>query len=342
MRRRTERLAAVALVTTAFMLVAAVNSVHAFTVNRPATVSPWSIQHRTTECWAAGTVELSREGSDDDDDDNRPRPRPRIDQSRIQGNQRLPTPQEYAVMDEMITKLSNAPVYEWPLAVQRAFRVVSSPQFFLRVAHRVDTATSPQEKERLQTLASNLVSTIEAVISTTQDQMNERASQVERVVAAAADPVTGEFYVPLAADRRAALQAAVDQLPEHALDEGFLSTLDAYMAKCHEDGLDLMIQILQKVLQYYAARQVRASLGREAVADPAVWGDTTDLQALLAADASDWDALINNGDRLVKQIQRLLEVRVIGQLEAGSMAQRVQAEFLQELVQRISAQAASQ
>jgi hypothetical protein len=340
MRRRTKDLAVVALVTTAFMLVAAVNSVHAFTVNRPATVSPWSIQHRTTECWAAGAVELSREGSDDDDD-NRPRPRPRIDQSRIQGNQRLPTPQEYAVMDEMITKLSNAPVYEWPLAVQRAFRVVSSPQFFLRVAHRVDTATSPQEKERLQTLASNLVSTIEAVISTTQDQMNERASQVEGVVAAAADPVTGEFYVPLAADRRAALQAAVDQLPEHALDEGFLSTLDAYMAKCHEDGLDLMIQILQKVLQYYAARQVRASL--QVVADPAVWGDTTDLQALLAADASDWDALIkNNGDRLVKQIQRLLEVRVIGQLEAGSMAQRVQAEFLQELVQRISTQAGSQ
>jgi hypothetical protein len=180
--------------------------------------------------------------------------------SRLTGNQREPTPQELAIMDEMIYKLAEAKPYELPASVQRAFRVISSPRFFVRIAELSDTCRTEMEKEKLTALASNLVATLDAVVSTAQDKLEEYAKDVESVVKAAAEPDTGEFFVPLAPERIEAMRTAIyrlDPLSSSMQGDTFLSTVDAWINKSHQDGMDLMVGILQKALQLYAGRRIR-------------------------------------------------------------------------------------
>lgn len=243
-------------------------------------------------------------------------------------------------MDEMIDKLAQAKPYELPNAVRRAFRVVSSPQFFLRIAQKTDAAETEQDKQRLQSLASNLVSTLEMVVETTEEQLDERAKQVEKVVKAAAEPNSGEFLVPLLPERLQAMRKQLLALEESSLDEGFLSTLDAWINKSHQDGMDLMVGILQKVLQMYAGLQITRALQRQSSGEQQ--GNEPgyrEMMELLATDADEWDAQLRQIDdtsALMRQVQKTME-NIVLSLDAGSMAQRVQAEYLKELVHRIEA-----
>ena len=290
--------------------------------------------------------------------------------SRIEGNRRRATIQEISIMDDMITKLAKAKPYELPQAVSKAIRVISSPQFFLRIAERADQATDRIEKEQLQALASNLVTTLEAVVSTTEDKLDERAKSVEKIVKAAAEPVSGEFLVPLSNDRLDAMRQTMEKINPAELDEGFLSTVDAWMNKSHQDGLDGMVAILQKVLQIYAGNAIsRAKLELQTSVGAAVSGKNqakadkvaSELEKtegsnpasvvfdkLLNMDTDLWEAELrfeftknknNDADgvssnKLMAEVQRTIEAVVLG-LENGSMAQRVQAEYLRELVTRI-------
>ena len=306
-------------------------------------------------------VRMSAMEDDDNDDDEVEL----LKQSQLQGNRREPTVQEISIMDDMITKLAAAKPYELPNAVSKAIRVVSSPRFFLRIAERADMATDKVEKERLSALASNLVSTLEAVVSTTEDRMDERAAEVESVVKAAAEPDSGEFLVPLTVERIEAMRAVLTKLDESSLDEGFLSTVDAWMNKSQLDGMDGMVSILQKVLQIYAGtaivrarEQLQANVGaavsgkNQAQAAEALAGEDVKekpakalLEKLFAMDCDYWDMALENAlssndtdeispDDVMAEVQKTIEGVVLG-LENGSMAQRVQAEYLRELVSRI-------
>lgn len=285
-------------------------------------------------------------------------------QSGFGGNSREPTVQEISVMDDMITKLSQAKPYELPNAVSKAIRVISSPRFFMRIAERADMATDEVEKEQLSSLAENLVSTLEAVVSTAEDKLEGRAKLVEKVVKAAAEPDSGEFLVPLSQDRLDAMRSTVAEIDANELDEGFLSTVDAWMNKSHEDGLDGMVGILQKILQIYAGKSIlkaktelQANVGAavsgesQAKADEVVAEQDTQpikpvvalLDKLLTIDTDTWDYEISNAftegmkpSSLVGETQRVIEAVILG-LESGSMAQRVQAEYLKELLTRIEA-----
>lgn len=248
-------------------------------------------------------------------------------------------------MDEMITKLAEAKPYELPNAVRRAFRVCSSPRFFMRIAERSDAATDDLEVEKLSALASNLVATLEAVVETTEETLDERAKDVERVVKAAAEPDSGEFLVPLSPQRVDAMMAMMQQLPINALDEGFLSTIDAWTQKAFEDGMDGMVGILQKVLQIYAGLQVlraRQQNGLVTISTPV----SELLETLLTTDADRWDVALRQGmsdgndkdlpssAKVIAEIQKTMEIVVLG-LDNGSMAQRVQAEYLREMLTRV-------
>lgn len=262
-----------------------------------------------------------------------------LSQSRLEGNQREPTAQELVVMDEMITKLADAKPYELPNAVRRAFRVCSSPRFFVRIAERTDIAVSEEEKEKLGALAANLVACLDALVSTTEDQLDERAKEVENVVKAAAEPESGEFLVPLSAERVQAMKTTLQDLEPSSLDEAFLTTLDSWANKSFQDGMDGMVTIIQKVLQLYAGIQLKRA--RAAEADTPVGGL---FDRLLDVDSDLWDAEARNGIKesdvtqaaLVSEIQRAMEERVLG-LESGSINQRVQAEYLKELLGRVEA-----
>jgi len=243
-------------------------------------------------------------------------------------------------MDEMISKMAEAKPYDLPNAVKRAFRVCSSPRFFIRIAERADMAKGDVEKDKFAALATNLAATLEAVVSTTEDQLDDRAKEVEGVVKAASEPDSGEFLVPLTTERIEAMRDSLTKVQPSRLDETFLTTVDSWIAKSHQDGMDGMVGILQKLLQQYAGMQVsraRAALQAEALGTP-----SSDLfEHLLAVDADVWDAEIQKGvneevksTTLVNEIQRTMETVILG-LENGSMAQRIQAEYLKELVTRV-------
>mmetsp|Transcript_54966 Transcript_54966/g.116821 ORF Transcript_54966/g.116821 Transcript_54966/m.116821 type:complete len:226 (+) Transcript_54966:166-843(+) len=155
-------------------------------------------------------------------------------QSRFEGMQREPSANDLAVIDDMITKLADAKPYELPNAVSRAIRVVSSPRFFIRIAERADATSDAMEKEKLSALADNLVNTIQAVVSMTEDSLDERAKDVERVVKAASEPESGEFLVPLSKERVDAMRTTMEDLEQEDLNEGFLSTVDSWMNKAHQ------------------------------------------------------------------------------------------------------------
>jgi len=280
--------------------------------------------------------------------------------------QREPTAADLTVIDDMITKLSEAKPYELPNAVSRAIRVVSSPQFFLRIAERADEASDPIEKEKLSALAENLVNTIQAVVSMTEESLDERARDVERVVKAASEPESGEFLVPLSKERVDAMRMVMEGLDEADLNEGFLSTVDAWMNKAHQDGMDGMVTIMQKALQIYAGTaisrariQLQANVGAalvgedQAAADAAAAAEKESSESAASAllgklffvDTDEWDAEIRKGiaeaddvskDALIGEVQKTMEGVILG-LENGSMVQRVQAEYLRELVTRIEA-----
>jgi hypothetical protein len=237
----------------------------------------------------------------------------------------------------------------------------------MRIAERADMSTDADEKERLGSLAANLATTLEAVVSTTEDRLDERAKAVEDIVKKAAEPDSGEFLVPLSAARVDAMRTTLQKMDPSDLDEGFLSTIDAWMNKSHEDGMDGMVGILQKVLQIYAGTAIsRARAQLLANVGAAVAGkDQSEADALVAAEQPKptvalleellnintdvWDATLmsrfsdNNestttvtASSLMSEVQRTIEGVVLG-LENGSMAQRVQAEYLRELVTRIEA-----
>ncbi len=295
-------------------------------------------------------------------------PPPPASNSGFFGNQRPPTASEMSTLDEMITKLSEAPAYELPGAVSRSIKVVGSPRFFVRIAERVDMAEDEKTKEKLRQLADNLAMTVSTVVSTTEERLDEKAAMVEKIVVAAAED-DGEFLVPLSASKSQSLRDAVEALDDGDLDEGFLTTVDSWMDKSQKDGLDGMVVILQKVLQCYSGVAVKRSrsglskLGAEvagvadssSVASTAAAASDEETPAgsvflrLLSSDAETWDSILNESlkegivgtgtvaaGELLGEVQKTIEGCVLG-LENGSMRQRVQAEFLRELVTRIEA-----
>jgi len=54
------------------------------------------------------------------------------------------------------------------------------------------------------------------------------------VVKAASEPESGEFLVPLSRERVDAMRGVVEELETADLNEGFLSTVDAWMNKAHQ------------------------------------------------------------------------------------------------------------
>ncbi|VEU39362.1 unnamed protein product [Pseudo-nitzschia multistriata] len=269
---------------------------------------------------------------------------PRV--SRIEGNQREPNDNEKKLMDEMIVKLANAKPYELPNAVRRAFRVISSPRFFMRIAELTDKAEDEAEKEKLAAFASNLVATLEVVVETTEETLDERAKEVEMVLKAAAEPETGDFLVPLLPEQVQGMRKVVEGLEPSSLDEGFLSTVDAFMNKSHQDGMDGMVEILQKCLQQYSGVCILRARKSTQEGDDGSSSESSKLfDKLLQVDTDSWDDEIKNGvassddvttQKLTTEIQKTMETVVLG-LENGSMAQRVQAEYLRELVTRVEA-----
>jgi energy-converting hydrogenase A subunit M len=200
----------------------------------------------------------------------------------------------------------------------------------MKIATMADAAEDEEQKKKLSTLADNVVATLEAVVERTTEKLDEASEVVQDILKKAAEE-NGEFALPLKAERLAEMRAEVRKNAD-SLDEGVISTIFAYMKKANEDGLDGMVLIFQKVLQLYASEELLASKPGDKV-----------LEELLAADSDAWDGILaramggeTDKDTLLGSVQRSVE-KVVLQKASGSYGQRVQAEFLRELMGRIRA-----
>ncbi|CAM9261394.1 unnamed protein product [Phaeothamnion confervicola] len=280
----------------------------------------------------------------------------------------------------MITALSQASDAELPALIAQRVKQVAQPAFFLRMAELSDRITDAREKRKLETLAANVTKVLEKLLEVAEKKIDDSASLLNIVVSSCAEPTTGEFLVPLSPERLAALRQSIS-IHSRSLDEGFLATVQAWMKKSEGDGMEGMVVILQKVLQLYAAQSILAGLpppplpespppppselvpgvdaAAVAVAAGALAGSESLgmalLRRLLEADPEEWApvmaaALLETASAsraataakkgLLGAVQVAIEAVVLAQPN-GSLAQRVQAEFLAELTQRAEAIAPS-
>lgn len=106
------------------------------------------------------------------------------------------------------------------------------------------------------------------------------------------------------------------------LDEALLSNAFAWIRKCNEDRFDTMVQLIQKVLQLYAAKQLKG---------PETSGVTGAVNQVVFAEEQEWGPLIKkmasegtiSEPAFMEELQRRMEGTVLG-LQSGSYAQRVQ------------------
>lgn len=246
----------------------------------------------------------------------------------------LPGLAETAARDQLIDLLLTAQDSK-ELTQRVAENMLSFDQrFWLRLATRTDSASLPEEKDRLAALARTVMQLVDAMVKKTTEQLDDSSTILQKILAAAADESTGEWKVPLQEDAIEKMKAAME-LHSDALDEALLSNCFAWMRKASDDNLDGMVVILQKVLQLYSSRQLCESI--------LTAGSPVDsfLKELVAADESRWSSMIREKAKageiseiaLMESIQRKMEGVVLG-LASGSYAQRVQAEYLKELESR--------
>jgi hypothetical protein len=107
-----------------------------------------------------------------------------------------------------------------------------------------------------------------------------------------------------------------------------------------------MVEILQKCLQQYSGVSILRARNNQQKSGGKEEGSKSDsatlFEKLLQMDTAQWDEEIRSAVKtdgvttqsLIGEIQKTMEAVVLG-LENGSMAQRVQAEFLRELVSRV-------
>jgi len=246
-----------------------------------------------------------------------------------------------ALLDEML----EAAPYDIPGIVSRSIKLVSNPSFFMAIAARADKEKSDEKKDQLNNLANSVVSCLEVIVQRTEEKVDTSAELLQEVLKSAAED-DGEFLVPLAPDKRQALRESMRDALEadaQALDESFLSTVNAYMKKCQDDGLTGMVPLLQAVLQTYASIVLASDVNVDVEAEAESAAGL--LDKLLASDPAGWGALAahelakpsspcGSADDLLSEVQARIETVVLG-AGAGTYAQRVQAEFLRELMDKI-------
>jgi hypothetical protein len=246
---------------------------------------------------------------------------------------------ETAALDELIDILLSATDAN-DLTQKVAENMLSFDQrFWLRLATRTDSAAEPEDRERLASLAKVVMQLVDAMVRKTNSQLTDSAGVLQEILKAAADERTGEWKLPLPADKVAAMRAAMDARAEF-IDEALLSNCFAWMRKASDDNLDGMVVILQKVLQLYASRALSIGDAATSSGSSSSPAEST-LSELLKADEGTWAPIIRKKAQdgeisevsFLEALQRKMECVVLG-LSSGSYSQRVQAEYLKELESR--------
>eukprot|EP01025_Chloroclados_australasicus_P047084 TRINITY_DN5226_c0_g1_i2.p1 TRINITY_DN5226_c0_g1~~TRINITY_DN5226_c0_g1_i2.p1 ORF type:complete len:364 (-),score=52.79 TRINITY_DN5226_c0_g1_i2:269-1267(-) len=204
-------------------------------------------------------------------------------------------------------------------------------KFWLRLATRSDTASEGEEKQKLQSMANSIMVLLDALVKQTEDQLEKSSTVLQDIMKIGAND-KGEWQIPLPPEKEAAIKTALKE-NEDKLDEALLSNAFAYMKKASDDNIPEMVLLLQKILQSYAAMKLQDSNSQDV---------DRHLNDLIEADEGSWKQMVvekaDAGEvsetSLIKALQIKME-RTILQLQSGSYAQKVQAEYLKQLELRI-------
>ena len=141
---------------------------------------------------------------------------------------------ESNAQDLLIAKLRTAAPDQLPSLIADSMKSIDQ-RLFLRMAEMADEAGEGEERESIARLASDVANTVQRLIQLADEKLEDDGSKAQAILKVAASD-SGEFEVPLPADRADAVRAAVRERGV-ALDDGFVATIKAYMAKADSDGV---------------------------------------------------------------------------------------------------------
>ncbi|CAM9544118.1 unnamed protein product [Chrysoparadoxa australica] len=252
--------------------------------------------------------------------------------TRGEPGQNGPSPE---VIDQVIGALRASTVKELGDVVVKNVKVVANPSFFLRLAQLRDEEKVAKERLKLETLGDRVVEVLQAVTKEVESRLDTSSELVQIVLSSCAEK-DGEFLLPLSAERLAGLRQSM-QLHWDDVDDNFLSTVQAWMKKSNEDGLEGMVVILQKVLQVYAGERI---LKNKSDLDTETSPSSLEVfNEILQCDPDQWTAVVTeaiasgraSGAELATRAQLAITSVVLDDA-SGSLGQQIMAEYMRELL----------
>ena len=135
--------------------------------------------------------------------------------------------------DALIAKLRAAPLDGLTAIVANDMKAIDQ-RFFLRLAELADAADDEADRDSIAELASSVASSVETLLRLADEKIQDDGSKAQAILQIAASE-SGEFEVPIPAERAAAVRAAIRERGG-SLDDGFVATIKAYMSKADKDG----------------------------------------------------------------------------------------------------------
>jgi hypothetical protein len=215
-------------------------------------------------------------------------------------------------------------------------------RLFLRMAEMVEETDDESEKEEINQFAVLVQKTLENILEAADTRVNEDSQIAQALLEKLADE-NGEYFLPIDDKQLSACRTAVvNDLAR--LDEGFVGIMQAYMAKLDgepDPGKKLLVDVLRVLLQIFAAERLR-SLSKQGTYSSDV---DAALQAVFDAKPDEWEATIRAQECTAMELSEVLQEKVgelVLNLPGGSGVQRVLAEYLNELMTKARAVAATE
>ena len=176
-----------------------------------------------------------------------------------------------------------------------------------------------------------LMNAVEQAMEQSEKMTEKSGALLESIVNMGADAETGEFSLPLTAEKLLAIKSAVEERFDE-IDEPTISTAYTIMEKAAKDGQDAIVSLLQHVLRTYAAIALSTKVSKN--------GDGI-LSSIILMDPDEWVRELQKGvesneiseDGLKEQLQTTME-ELLFSFPVGSFTQRLFAEFLKEFEDR--------
>eukprot|EP00669_Euglena_mutabilis_P000433 TRINITY_DN10657_c0_g1_i1.p1 TRINITY_DN10657_c0_g1~~TRINITY_DN10657_c0_g1_i1.p1 ORF type:complete len:359 (+),score=69.33 TRINITY_DN10657_c0_g1_i1:48-1079(+) len=163
------------------------------------------------------------------------------------------------------------------------------PQFFERLDQLGIATRSPDAKKRYDALADKILAYMKETVEDAQNKVKEQGLRITRLVGICSEE-DGTITLPLDGSKIARLREVISQELAAMSTDIFVNGALAFMAKAAQDKKPELVEVLQRILQAYAAESllIMCPYGGQGAqpADIMMWN------VLLRSEFSEWDALL--------------------------------------------------